>query len=894
MANQPKKPEKPAENDAAGSVYRIKDVTESAWSKGALPLPGLDRGGSPTLTPLDKADEDAAVELAMTGEIPLALILEALAKQEANRPAEKPKKAPSKPRFEPLFPTEPIQPMQPAQPVQPVQPVAPAHDSYATVMIRPEEIVAPTPEHRETPPPPTTVAKPQQPKKKPPAKAAQSAKKANPQQVKAAKDEMEAMAKRAKPEPQKPPVPQKPSAKPPVPAQKPAMEAAEELAPPPVKPPAKPQQARPQQAKQQAKKPAQQQSKPQQAKQQSKPQPKTEKKPEPQPKQKPVVPVVIAPQPQPQQKSAPAAPKPKRKLPAIAFQPPASPQGDEPLYTIPYKAVALALSRDIYYFGLRSARPLLMFRRRVIPVLAQPLLTLWHILRAMAMALHQITLGRAIEAVRAARAAHKENLRGKGRQSFTRGLRCFVRDYALILRTAGNILLPIMGAAVLLLTVSSANGKTLALKVTYNGQEIYVKDEATYLAAKESAESHINIEQGEGFAAQAMYEIVETSKANLLDEDTARDAIWQHYPQEMANACGVYVDDALVAVVRNESDASGTLESIKREHAGKMQLDEGDSIGFVENIQLVQSIYPVHSARTMDAEGLYKLLTGAKEGEVYEIARDTDSLYSIAKRYDTTQRRLEHLNPQFAAYLHGGDKVVIAQEVSFLQLTVTKTEISMEEVRYETVDTNNSKLYRGEVRTTTKGVKGEERVTRRVTYINGVPIEGGTEEIARERTKEPVTERREIGTKSTRVYTSKSTYYDINPSAQGFVWPAPALGQITSSYGYRGRSFHSGMDISGSGASGKLVVAAKDGVVESIQRSSSGLGNAITINHGNGVKTRYGHLYSGSISVSQGERVTAGQPIARVGSTGNSTGPHLHFEVIINGSTQNPRNYVSR
>ena len=63
---------------------------------------------------------------------------------------------------------------------------------------------------------------------------------------------------------------------------------------------------------------------------------------------------------------------------------------------------------------------------------------------------------------------------------------------------------------------------------------------------------------------------------------------------------------------------------------------------------------------------------------------------------------------------------------------------------------------------------------------------------------------------------------------------------------------------------------------------------------GGGVKTRYAHILSGSISVRQGQSVTIGQPIARVGSTGNSTGPHLHFEVTVNGATQNPLNYVKR
>ena len=68
----------------------------------------------------------------------------------------------------------------------------------------------------------------------------------------------------------------------------------------------------------------------------------------------------------------------------------------------------------------------------------------------------------------------------------------------------------------------------------------------------------------------------------------------------------------------------------------------------------------------------------------------------------------------------------------------------------------------------------------------------------------------------------------------------------------------------------------------------------VLINHGNGIKTRYAHMQPGSLTVYAGQRVSKGQQIGRIGNTGNSTGPHLHFEVIVNGSTTNPLKYVSK
>ena len=125
-------------------------------------------------------------------------------------------------------------------------------------------------------------------------------------------------------------------------------------------------------------------------------------------------------------------------------------------------------------------------------------------------------------------------------------------------------------------------------------------------------------------------------------------------------------------------------------------------------------------------------------------------------------------------------------------------------------------------------------------------------------------------------------------------WPCPASGRITSGYGKRksptagGSSNHKGIDISAS--TGSSIVAAAGGTV-SIATYSYSAGNYVVVNHGNGLSTVYMHC--SQLLVSAGDTVKAGQTIAKVGSTGYSTGSHLHFAVRKNGSYVNPSSYVS-
>jgi murein DD-endopeptidase MepM/ murein hydrolase activator NlpD len=123
------------------------------------------------------------------------------------------------------------------------------------------------------------------------------------------------------------------------------------------------------------------------------------------------------------------------------------------------------------------------------------------------------------------------------------------------------------------------------------------------------------------------------------------------------------------------------------------------------------------------------------------------------------------------------------------------------------------------------------------------------------------------------------------------VWPV--RGWVTSDFGSRldpytsERVMHAGIDIAG--PFGKEIIAPADGTVV-FAGLEGGYGNVLVVDHGYGIKTRYGHL--ASINVKPGEKVKRGDVLAMLGNTGRSTGPHLHYEVRVNGVAQNPRKFI--
>ncbi len=231
-----------------------------------------------------------------------------------------------------------------------------------------------------------------------------------------------------------------------------------------------------------------------------------------------------------------------------------------------------------------------------------------------------------------------------------------------------------------------------------------------------------------------------------------------------------------------------------------------------------------------------------------------------------------------------------SSEDAALTVIVTREETDLETIGYEEKYSPAPELYIGEAEVQTEGEEGIKEVTKKTVTENGETVE--TEVLEEDIIKEPVEQIVLKGTKRYDGYgggdgaVDPGTSYDENAAYDILKTPVPHV-NISSPFGPRWGRFHSGVDFAL--AQGQPIYAADSGTVY-YSGYSGGYGKLIKIDHGNGMQTYYAHC--SSLLVSSGQYVEEGETIGLIGSTGNSTGPHLHFEVIINGNRVDPLDFL--
>ncbi|WP_085993820.1 M23 family metallopeptidase [Oceanobacillus senegalensis] len=274
-------------------------------------------------------------------------------------------------------------------------------------------------------------------------------------------------------------------------------------------------------------------------------------------------------------------------------------------------------------------------------------------------------------------------------------------------------------------------------------------------------------------------------------------------------------------------------------------------------------------------EGIKLLEKGTRVEKTHQV-EEGEVLSEIANKYDLSMEELLDLNPGLSedSLIQIEQKITVLGYEPFVDVIVTEEKVVEETIEYDTKIEESDDMYKGEEKVTQEGQDGKKEVHYVVERINGEQTE--KEKLDENVITEPV---KKIVVKGTKVIPSRGTG-DLS-------WPAVG-GYVSSDMGQRWGRMHKGIDIAG--PSNRNILAADNGVVVSAGYNSGGYGNKVVINHNNGMKTIYAHL--SSIDVNVGQTVEKGHKLGVMGSTGNSTGIHLHFEVYKNGSLENPLDYL--
>lgn len=502
-----------------------------------------------------------------------------------------------------------------------------------------------------------------------------------------------------------------------------------------------------------------------------------------------------------------------------------------------------------------------------------------------------------------------------------------------------NHAVPVLGIACLMFVVADKASADYGVTVEYNGQELGVVSEASVIdeAQKVIADRAVYYDTGSEYITATLSLKPIGAKDEVFDEQMLADVIQEqietqgpvseppvdiesdteadgndaalsvfgsdaeNYSEQAADfiqagenengidsdkvrAYAVTVDGNFLGAVSDNSDIEKYLNEIKDEYNS----DDVVSVDFDKDIEYTYEQY-VEPDQIVEPQDIIEILASNVEEPVYYEVQKGDSPWNIARDNDMTVDDLTNCVATFdgeqiddiTSYCPIGAIIQLSEEVPYLQVETTEEVVYSETIDYDIITNDDDDMYEGETEVDVAGVEGEKEVTALVTYRNGVAVK---KEVLDEKViSEPVTKYQRKGTRKTRTPVSTGS-----GGSGDYFWPVD--GGYISAYQGDGRG-HKGIDIAA--PYGTPIYAAESGTVIEVGSGwNGGYGNCVRISHDDGNVTVYAH--QSSIAIEYGDYVVKGQIIGYVGSTGDSTGNHLHFEVRSNGTYPNPTNYVSQ
>ncbi|MDE6107876.1 MAG: M23 family metallopeptidase, partial [Oscillospiraceae bacterium] len=324
---------------------------------------------------------------------------------------------------------------------------------------------------------------------------------------------------------------------------------------------------------------------------------------------------------------------------------------------------------------------------------------------------------------------------------------------------------------------------------------------------------------------------------------------------EIMQTSMITVNGQALGAVDDGDALSALLDSIMAPYVN----DNTISAVFLESVSVNRQYSPTADLRELSE--LEAILTSNSMEQVDYTVQPGDTFSGIAYNLGMSMRELQALNPDVDVdWLHIGDVLTVSQAVPFLSVQTVDNLTYEGPVEFEIEKVPNDSMYQGDSKIVSPGVEGSAIYNADITYINGREqsrVINSTEVLT-----QPVTQVVEVGTKPR----------PKTMATGSFQWPL--RGTLTSGYGNRyifgSYSFHNGLDIAA--PYGTTISAADGGKVIHASNDGTGYGLYVVIDHENGLKSYYCHC--SSLLVRVGDRVYKGQSIARVGSTGNSTGNH--------------------
>lgn len=449
-----------------------------------------------------------------------------------------------------------------------------------------------------------------------------------------------------------------------------------------------------------------------------------------------------------------------------------------------------------------------------------------------------------------------------------------------ILGTVFNYVAPVVSFIILVGLIHENTNLQFALEVEYNDKMIgYIEKESDFDESEKIMQSRIVYEE-----YQPPLDTVPKYTLKVIDEEELStvneiaDELIAASGNEITEASGLYVDGVFYGAVEDAAPIRALLDSMLDQYRTG---SENERVDFVQDVELSKGLYLLSSL--VEPEEMEAVLTSEVEGEVTYTVVEGDAPTLISQKMDIPYSQLKALNPGIEESLLVGQEVLISNQVNFLTVKRTVTEVYEEDIPFgteEVVDANYAKGYQA-VRSS--GVLGKRLVTADVVYVNG--LEEDRTEVDSVVLKEPVDQVVTVGTAEPIQVLSSSSGGSAAGSSSSFIWPVDG-GHVTC--GINGYWGHTGMDI---GANrGTVIRAAASGTVVKAVRQYYAYGIHVKISHGNGIYTLYAHM--SQLAVSYGDYVQQGQIIGYVGMTGNASGNHCHFEIIINGRFMDPAKYI--